>query len=230
MRDLTVQGSDRRPRTGGGHPAAGVTRSPRAATVGLLLFEGCDVLDVTGPYDVLLTANRLVERDGGDPPFAVRTFSIQGGSVTGFGGLGLVPASGALGGAEELDVLIVPGLIDLDAIAGMDDVVSAVADAARSTGVLAAVCTGSFLLQAAGLLGEDGATTHWEDVDALAELRGTGTTRGDVRWVDAGRVVTSGGMTSGIAMTLHLVERLVDHALAVRTAAQIDYVWTEHRG
>lgn len=206
-----------------------VERGPHATAVGLLLFDDCDVIDLAGPYEVLLTANRLVARRGGDPPFDVQTLSVDGGPVTGYGGLGLTPSDGALADAGELDVLIVPGLIDLDAITKMQDVVAEIARAGRCAEIVAAVCTGSFLLHAAGLLDDDDATTHWEDVAALASRRGGETTRDDVRWVDAGRIVTSGGMTSGIAMTLHLVERLADGALAQATATQMDYVWSEAR-
>jgi len=53
--------------------------------------------------------------------------------------------------------------------------------------------------------------------------------RDTVRWVDDGAVVTSGGLSSGIAMSLHLVERYSGRALAEATARQIDYVWTEQR-
>jgi transcriptional regulator GlxA family with amidase domain len=207
----------------------GRDRSASVAAVGLLLFDGCDVVDVAGPHEVLLTANRLVVRRGGDAPFAVETYSVDGAQVVGYGGLGLVPSGGAIAGAGPLDVLIVPGLINLDAIDDMTAVTAAVADLGQTVDVVAGVCTGAFLLHAAGVLGEVAATTHWEDVDALGELRQRGEVRDDVRWVDAGHVVTSGGMTSGIAMTLHLVERLVDGALAQATAAQIDYVWTEQR-
>jgi transcriptional regulator GlxA family with amidase domain len=207
----------------------GRDRDASVTSVGLLLFDGCDVIDVTGPYEVLLTANRLVLRRGGDAPFTVDTYSVGGAPVTGYGGLGLVPTGGAITGAGPLDVLIVPGLIDLDAIANMGAVTAAVADLDTSVDVVAGVCTGAFLLHAAGVLGDGAATTHWEDVRALGELRDHGPVRDDVRWVDAGHVVTSGGMTSGIAMTLHLVERLVDGALAQATAAQIDYVWTQQR-
>ncbi|HEX6257256.1 MAG TPA: DJ-1/PfpI family protein [Euzebyales bacterium] len=209
-----VPGRDRR---------AGVT------SVGLLLFDGCDVIDVAGPYEVLLTANRLVTRRGGDAPFAVDTHSVDGEPVTGFGGLGLSPSRGAIAEAGPLDVLIVPGLIDLGAIADMAEVTETVCALDPSVDIVVGVCTGAFLLHAAGVLGDAAATTHWEDVRVLDELRDGGSTRDDVRWVDAGHVVTSGGMTSGIAMALHLVERLVDGALAQATAAQIDYVWTEQR-
>lgn len=210
------------PRMPGRRPDASVT------TVGIVLFDGCDVIDVAGPYEVLLTANRLVQRRGGRAPFAVDTFTVDGGPVTGYGGLGLVPSGGALADAGPLGVLVVPGLIDVPGIATMDAELAAITTAAGGCDILASVCTGAFLLEAAGLLGDAPVTTHAEDAGALADRRGGGV-RDDVRWVDSGRVVTAGGMTSGIAMTLHLVERLVDHALALATAQQMDYVWTEDR-
>ena len=200
-------------------------------TVGLLLFEGCDVMDVVGPYEVLLTADRLCERWVVDVPFQVRTVSIDGGPVTGYGGLGLVPNSGALAdNLSDLHVLVVPGLIDIDAGVGDPALVEGIAAARPHVRIMAAVCTGAFLLEAAGLLGDRPATTHWEDVALLAERRdGRGETRDDVRWVDTGDVLTAGGISSGIAMALHLVEQTGGRDLAEATARQIDYVWTETR-
>ncbi len=202
-------------------------------TVALLLFEGCDVMDVTGPYEVLLTANRLRSRDGGEGLFDVRTVSVDGAPVTAYGGLGLVPSHGPLADHPHLDLLVVPGLIDIDAGVGDPALVGAIADAADRADVIGSVCTGAFLLEAAGLLGERPATTHWEDVPLLLERRADGGSdapvRDDVRWVDAGDVVTAGGLTDGIAMALHLVERYGDRELAERTALQLDFPWTEDR-
>lgn len=199
------------------------------STFGLLLFEHCDAMDVVGPYEVLLTAGRLQERDGVDVTFDVRTLSVDGGPVTAYGGMGLVPSHGRLAD-NDLDVIVVPGLIALDTALADDDLLAAIAAASKDTDVTVSVCTGSFLLDAAGVLGDVPATTHWEDVALLADRRADGVvTRGDVRWVDAGDVVTSGGIASGIAMALHLVERFADRELAVRCARQIDHVWKESR-
>ena len=49
-----------------------------------------------------------------------------------------------------------------------------------------------------------------------------------MRWVDEGPVVTSAGICAGIDMSLHLVERLHDRALALRAARQVDFDWTEN--
>ncbi|WP_370325808.1 DJ-1/PfpI family protein [Euzebya sp.] len=189
-------------------------------TVGLLAFARMDLMDLVGPYEVLLTANRLSARRGHEAPFELVT--IGPGPVRAYGGMTVTPDVTAAD-APPLDVLVVPGAIDLDGSRPDPDL----AALAPTTPVLASVCTGAFFLQRTGLLGDRPATTHWEDVPDLTALGVD--VRDDVRWVDAGEVVTSGGIASGIAMALHLVERFCDRGLAEACAAQIDYVWTESR-
>ena len=200
-------------------------------TCALLLFDGCDVMDVTGPYEVLLAAGRLTVRDGDEPAFDVRTVSVDGQAVVGFGGLGLVPSHGALAANDDLDVLVVPGLIDVDAGLARHDLVDAVATASQRVALTASVCTGAFLLDAAGVTTGRPVTTHWEDVPDLrrrrAEAGDEAPVREGVRWVDDGDVVTAGGIASGVDAALHLVARLAGRDLAVRTARQIDHTWRE---
>lgn len=192
--------------------------------VGLLAFDSCDAMDLVGPYEVLLTANRLRARAGAPEPFEVVVVGEP--DVQVYGGMGVRPHVG-VADAGQLDVLVVPGAIDLDA-ARPDDVVRALAPRSR---VLASVCTGAFFLHRLGLLGDRTVTTHWEDVPLLRDLVGAAgaSVRDDVRWVDEGTLVTSGGISSGIAMALHLVARFTDHDVAEATARQIDYVWTRER-
>ena len=192
--------------------------------IGLLLFEGVDLLDVGGPYEVFLTASRLVARDGGEPPFEVVTLTADGGPVTAYGGLGLRPQA-AVANSGPLDVVVVPGTIDVDAAVGDERLLAAIDGLAGATDLTASVCTGAFLLAAAGVLDGRPWTTHWEDVDLLAERIGERGAVRDVRWVDAGEVVTAGGLSSGIAMALHLVDRFAGRDLAERTARQLDYDW-----
>lgn len=188
--------------------------------VGLLTFDGCDLIDLVNPYEVFLTANRLRGRHGEREPFEVLVIGPP--RVRGYGGMALAPDLRAAD-APALDLLLVPGAIDVDRATPDDDLVAL---AARSD-LLASVCTGAFFLQRTGLLGDRPTTTHWEDADALRALGAE--VRDDVRWLDAGDVVSGGGLSSGIAMALHLVERYTDRALAEACARQIDYVWTEHR-
>ncbi|HUA06825.1 MAG TPA: DJ-1/PfpI family protein [Solirubrobacteraceae bacterium] len=191
--------------------------------IGILLFDEVDLLDVGGPYEVFLTASRLVARDGGSPPFEVLTLGAGPGPVAAYGGLRLTPGA-TLAECGPLDVLVVPGAVAIDDVVADSTLMSAVAPVARATPVVTSVCTGAFILGALGLLSERPWTTHWEDVEELAGRVG-GRGQAWVRWVDAGEVVTSGGLSSGIAMSLHLVDRFEGRELAVRTARQLEYEW-----
>lgn len=201
--------------------------APSGMRIGIVVFEQVDLLDVGGPYEVFLTASRLAVRDGAQAPFEVVTVGRTGDTVAAYGGLRLTPQA-TLGDVGGLDVLIVPGAIAIDEVLADSNLIGALRGAAGDASVVGSVCTGAFVLGALGLLEDRPWTTHWEDVEDLAgRLDGAGAGAGQawVRWVDAGEVVTSGGLSSGIAMALHLVERFAGRDLALRTARQIEYDW-----
>lgn len=192
--------------------------------VAVFLFEGVDLLDAGGPYEVFLTASRLAERVGSAPPFDVVTVGRTAEPVVAYGGLGLIPHA-ALDAVGAIDILVVPGAIAIDTALTDPDLLRAVGKAATAVPVMASVCTGAFVLGDIGLLRDRPWTTHWEDVAALESKVGS---QGSawLRWVDAGDVVTAGGLSSGIAMALHLVDRFAGRDLATRTARQLEYEWT----
>jgi transcriptional regulator GlxA family with amidase domain len=191
--------------------------------IGILLFEQFDLLDVGGPYEVFLTASRLVVRDGGTPPFEVVTVASSLDPVTAYGGMRVI-AQAALDEAGPFDVFIVPGAIKIDDVLADRELMAAVRTVAQDTPVAASVCTGAFLLGEFGLLEGRPWTTHWEDVEELAGRIGS-PGQAWVRWVDTGDVVTGGGISSGISMALHLVDRFAGRDLALRTARQIEHEW-----
>ena len=192
--------------------------------IGILIYTGVDLLDCGGPYEVFLTASRLAERDGRVALFEVVTISVGNAPLLACGGLGLVPQT-TVDEAGSIDVVIVPGAISIEDALADDTLRDAVATLTAAAEIVASVCTGAFLLGAHGMLDDRSWTTHWEDVALLAERIGGAGATSDVRWVDSGTVVTSGGLSSGIAMALHLVDRIAGRELAVRTARQIEYVW-----
>lgn len=85
----------------------------------------------------------------------------------------------------------------------------------------ASVCTGALLLGAAGFLAGTAATTHWSALDELR--RYTAKVRTE-RVVDTGNIITAGGVTAGIDLGLHLVERLAGRDARIRVAHQMDYM------
>jgi transcriptional regulator GlxA family with amidase domain len=197
--------------------------------VALLIFEGVDVLDVAGPYEVFLTANRLAIRSGAEAPFEVHIHSVDGAQRLAYGGLGLVPTGPPLSELPVVDLLIVPGLIDVDSALADSELVTAIRAAATRATFVASVCTGAFLLAAADVLDDVVVTTHFEDVEELGRRLGAGRVQHQ-RWIDTGDIITSGGVSSGIDMALHLVERFASAELAQRTARQLEYRWVRDEG
>jgi transcriptional regulator GlxA family with amidase domain len=192
--------------------------------VGILLYDGVDVIDAGGPYEVLHTAARLRARDGLDAGLEVELYSPGGADVVAYGGLTI--ASLRNPATASCDAVIVPGTTQLDEVLASPEIARAVADVTTGVPLVASVCTGAFLLAQAGLTTDLDVTTHWEDLGALRAMEATGAVIEGVRWVDSGDVVTSGGLTSGLHMALHLVERWFGGDLAARTARQLDLDWS----
>ena len=190
-------------------------------TIDIVLFDGVDELDAVGPLEVL----RGAAADGADLKVRLVTRELPL-EVTGNHGLRMkADAVYSLGA----DILLVPGggwIARAEAGAWAEaergDWLPLIKAAADAGAVLAAVCTGVMLLARADVIGARPATTHH---GARAELEAAGVRVVDQRVVDAGGLVTAGGVTSGIDLGLHLVERLVSPEAAEAQAARLEYPW-----
>jgi transcriptional regulator GlxA family with amidase domain len=198
--------------------------TPRS--VGILIFDGVEVLDFCGPFEVFSVARRA----GGtgedeDKLFNVRIIAGERRLIECTGGLLVQPHLALLDGDGEarFDILVVPGgrgtrrerLNErlLDWIAAQD-----------SHGELTtSVCTGAFLLAERGLLDGKRATTHWASVEWMTNQYPKVQMLGDARVVDEGHIVTSAGVSAGIDMALHVVGRLHGEEAAARTARHMEY-------
>jgi len=197
-------------------------------TIGLYVFDGVEALDFAGPFEVFTTAARMHARAQPQAPALLRVCTVgrTRAPVRARAGLEIRPDH-AIGDHPPFDVLIVPGGVVTDEL-GKADVIAWIARQHGVVPLVASVCTGAFLLAGAGLLDGLRATTHWEDVADLRTMFARVDVVEGVRWVDEGALVTSAGISAGIDMSLHLVERLHDRALALRTARQMDFDWTEN--
>ena len=195
--------------------------------VGIFVFPDVEVLDFAGPYEVFTTAARVSLRrnPAAGRPFEVFTVAESAATFKARAGLTVLPDF-AFGQHPAIDLLIVPGGV-VTAELEKPVVVDWIAATAVQARITAAVCTGAFLLGQAGLLDGRRATTHWEDIADLRRDFPQIDVVSDRRWVDEGSVVTSGGISAGIDMSLHLVERLTGRDLALRTAGQMEYRWDE---
>lgn len=192
-------------------------------TIGILLFDGVEVLDFAGPFEVFSVASRIAAARGfaAPDPFQVVTVSRDGGGVVARHGLQIL-SSAAIGDHPALDVLIVPGGVVDQALADAD-LLAWIRDAAGKAQLTASVCTGAFLLAKAGLLDGRRATTHWEDIADLRVRHPLVQVIEKLAFVDEGKIVTSAGISAGIDMSLHLVARLLGENAAIETARQMQY-------
>jgi len=201
-----------------------------ALRVLILAYDGVEALDFAGPFEVFTTASRVSQRmqPGTAAPFDVASVALapSGQPVQARAGLQLL-ADHTVANNPAADVLIVPGGV-VDAPMASPETLRWIADCAAGAQIVASVCTGVFLLAKSGVVTQEAVTTHWEDIADLREQFPKLDVRDDVRWVDTGRIVSSAGISAGIDMSLHLVERLAGRALAERTARQMDYAWTHN--
>jgi transcriptional regulator GlxA family with amidase domain len=189
---------------------------PTTPLVAVVTFPDAQILDITGPIEVFSTATRFV------PQVRYRTtlVSSTGGPVTASCGLRLdtVPVD-AVG--EDVDTLVVAGGADMarpSADAHLLDHVRRLAGHARR---VTSVCSGAFLLAAAGLLEGRRATTHWNECAQLARQHPRVRVEPDAIYVRDGDVWTSAGVTAGIDLALGLLAQDHGRAAAATVARQL---------
>ncbi|MEM8903662.1 MAG: helix-turn-helix domain-containing protein [Actinomycetota bacterium] len=176
----------------------------RSRRVAIVLFPGVLSLDATGPYEVLTGANAALGREGYD----VITAAVDDGPVDAEGGLGLV-ARRRLADLDSVDHLVVPGGRGARRFGPDDVLVGEVRRLAGTAERVMSVCTGAFVVAAAGLLADRRTATHWAHAEELATRHPDVTVDPESIWHHEDRIWTSAGVTTGIDLALHLVE--LDH-------------------
>ena len=169
-------------------------------------------------------ASRVCKRDLGiELPFKVSLIGAGRAVIEARHGMGIVPHYG-FDDAPDVDLLIVPGGLMAQPL-GCRTTRAWIMRVSDGAALIASVCTGAFLLASLGLLDGLAVTTHWEDIDDLRAQFPQLEVKEKLPFVDTGRVVTSAGISAGIAMSLHLVQRVLGAGLAAATACQMEYDW-----
>ncbi|MEM9291610.1 MAG: DJ-1/PfpI family protein [Acidobacteriota bacterium] len=172
--------------------------------VAILLFEDVEVLDFAGPFEVFSVTSEVVE----DSPFQVYTTAKESGPIRARNGLWVL-ADHPLGSGPRADVVVIPGGRGSRAALRCGATMGWLQESFRSAEVVLSVCTGALLLGTLGLLDGLEVTTHHENLEELAQRAPKAILNGDHRFIDHGKIVTSGGISAGIDASLHLVDRLV---------------------
>ncbi|MDV7090511.1 helix-turn-helix domain-containing protein [Rhodococcus sp. IEGM 248] len=167
--------------------------------VGLVVFDGVTMLDVSGPAEVLHQASVLGHS------YEVVLISPDGGEVTTSTGMPLASTVTA-SEAGHVDTVLVAGGECLTTAPIDPGLLATTRTVAARAARIASVCTGAFVLAELGLLDGRRATTHWRHAGILSRRYPRVSVDADAIHVRDGQFVTSAGISSGIDLTLCLVE------------------------
>jgi transcriptional regulator GlxA family with amidase domain len=187
--------------------------------VAFVLTDGATMIDFAGPWevfqDVMLTEGGRMEH-----PFRLYTVGASREPIRTSGGMTVVPDY-TFADAPPPRVVVVP------AQRGAPQMNDWLRRARLQASVVMSVCTGAFQLGAAGLLDGKPATTHHDFFDQFESRFPKVRLQRGRRFVQSDEVIfTAGGLTSGIDLALHIVDRYFGHEVAERTAFYMEYQGT----
>jgi putative intracellular protease/amidase len=178
--------------------------------IAILLYDQFTALDAIGPYEVLSRLSGAEVIFTAERPGVVRTDT----------GMLAVTADAGLAEVPHPDIVLVPGGPGTEAQLDKGPVLDWLRAADAASSWTTSVCTGSLILAAAGLLAGRRATSHWLDLDRLADL---GADPAQERVVIDGKYVTAAGVSAGIDMALDLAGRIAGAVTAQAIQLMIEY-------
>lgn len=186
-----------------------------AGRFGILLFPGVEELDAVGPWEMAT----LWARQPNGPSQCLLIAQVEG-PITCAKGMLLLPHA-SFATAPPLDVLLVPGGQGTRTEVANAELIAFIRQQSASCRAVLSVCTGAFLLHAAGLLSGQRATTHWASLDRLRAL-------GDVeveeeRFTRSGPIWTAAGISSGIDLMLHFIAETAGDDVAAKVQLESEY-------
>jgi len=194
-----------------------------AKNVAILLFPGVQIIDYTGPWEVLGHA-----RIDGKPAFKIYSVAETASPFETAMGMTVIP-SYTFAKAPKPDILVLPGG-NVDPQLSNEGIIRWVRESAKTAEVVLSVCNGAFFLAQAGLLDGLEATTFAGMIDDLQRSAPKTKVVRDKRFVDNGKIITSAGLSSGIDGALHVIEKLYGKGTAQLAAVGMEYDWRPDSG
>ena len=186
----------------------------------MLSYRGANLLDITGPVQAFETANRQAMASGEwrDAPCEIVVASEVGGAVTTGAGLAIATTPLAELDGRVIDTLIAPGGSPDGQLVVEPGLTRWIGRHASRTQRICSVCTGTFLLAAAGLLEGLRVTTHWRWAQRLQAMYPGLRVDAEPIFIQQGRIWTSAGVTAGLDLALALAEADLGHRIALAAA------------
>ncbi|WP_339726145.1 DJ-1/PfpI family protein [uncultured Paraglaciecola sp.] len=193
----------------------------QAFNIGIYLYKNAEVLDFAGPFEVFSTANRLHNTTQQFNVFLIGESALP---ILARGGFCITPKY-SIYNHPALELLVVVGGIHTEEMQKAH-IIHWLQQQRQKVAIIASVCTGAFILAQAGILNNHQATTHWSDIQDFKQKFPTIPIIENVSWVDNQNVITSAGITAGIDMSLYLLSKFCSLQLALSTAKQMQFQWS----
>ncbi|PJZ50029.1 DJ-1/PfpI family protein [Leptospira saintgironsiae] len=188
-------------------------------SVHILAFNEVEVLDLSGPYEVF----SITENENKEKLFKVSIVAEKKELLHARNRFPVFPHL-TLEEAGVPDILIIPGGYGAEEIEIHNKkLLNWIKEMEPKVKILASICTGAFLLAEAGILDDMEVTTHWMDQETLRKNYPKIKSVVHEKFIDHGHILTSGGVSRGILMSLHLVEKLVGRKIAEFTARRMEF-------
>ena len=195
-------------------------RVAKIRPVGIVIYPGVEIIDLTGPMEVFAFANNALQRSGvcAESAYPMEVLAAKPGQIKSSCGLQIIADKAYAEVKGSIDTLLIAGTPDVSWLLcdlALQDWIQVIAPSVRR---LASICTGAFLLAETGLLDNRRATSHWDYCERLARDYPTVYVEPDRIFVRDGCISTSGGITSGIDLALSMVEEDWGSELALLVA------------
>jgi putative intracellular protease/amidase/DNA-directed RNA polymerase subunit RPC12/RpoP len=184
----------------------------KPVTVAILLFNGVEIIDYSGPWEVFGAAG-----------FVVHTVAAGTGPIKTVFGQKVIPDY-TLENCPPADIVLIPGG-GISVAINDSRVISWIQARAKESRYVVSVCNGAFLVAKAGLLDGLSATTTRGLIGQLAKSAPKTKVVRDQRYVDNGKVITTAGLSAGIDGALHVVSKILGKEAAHAVAFGLEYKW-----
>lgn len=186
--------------------------------VGIFLFDEIELLDFAGPYEVYSVTSELNNYDY----FNVFTITSDGSQIKSVNGLQVTPDY-SFASHPPIDILVIPGGVGSRAEIKKPEVLDWIKKTCENSRITMSVCSGARILGVLGFLDYQEAITHHEVIGHLTELAPRAIITPNKRFTDNGKIMTAGGISAGIDLSLHIVNKLYGKTTVNKTICYMEY-------
>lgn len=198
--------------------------SDNQRNVAIFIFDDVEVLDFAGPFEVFNVTGEVIDL----APFNTHTVALTEEPIKARGNLSINPHY-SIDNCPTPDIILLPGGAGRRRLMKDERVLSWIAKHVDNLEKLLSVCTGAFYIAHSGLLNGLSATTHHDAFPEFKEVFSDIELIEDKRYVEHGKIITAGGISAGIDMSLYVVEQLLGEEKLVLTLEEMEWQWHQDK-